>query len=254
MITKQDARNKKLADRDAISLTFRYEKSKSICKEFAAELDSIAARRAVTAKRGTNGATHRDLASESDAFQPDVSCISADSEAVEPIENESDSLCMPNADERRLRLAAYEPMRSEVDVHPLLDHAYATGWQVFLPCMAKDAPEAPAHMVFFEMPRERLNADRPAFLDHPARPYLLSDLAAEGWQPADVSTFDAVAVPMVAFDNRNMRLGYGGGNYDRFLPQLRKDCFVAGVAFEEQRMEEVPTEPHDLALPHIFTA
>lgn len=254
MITKRDARNKKLADRDGISLTFRYEKSKSICKEFANELDNIAARKAANAQRATNGATHHDPSSKSDIFQPDVSCISPDSEAIESIENKPDSPCMPNAGECQLRLAAYEPMRSEVDVHPLIEHAYATGWQVFLPCMAKDAPKTPAHMVFFEIPQDRLNADRPAFLDHPARPYLLSELATEGWKPADVSAFDAVAVPMVAFDDRNMRLGYGGGNYDRFLPHLRKDCFVAGVAFKEQRMEEVPTEPHDLALPRIFTA
>lgn len=254
MITKQDARNKKLADRDAISLTFRYEKSKSICKEFAAELDSIAARQTAAATQATNGAACCDPVSKSDAFQPDVSCESADDRAIKPIDCKPDTPSIPHASKRQLRLAAYEPMRSEVDVHPLLDHAYATGWQVFLPCMAKDSFETPAHMVFFEIPQARLSTNRPAFLDHPARPYLLSDLAADGWQPADVSTFDAVAVPMVAFDGRNMRLGYGGGNYDRFLPQLRKDCFVAGVAFEEQRMKEVPTEPHDLALSRIFTA
>lgn len=205
MIAKQDARNKKISQRNAIPLTIRCEKSISICNSFAAELDRIA--------KAADGAPSR-----------------------------------------QLNLAAYEPMRSEVDVHPLLERAYAAGWRVFLPCMAKDASDVPARMVFFDMPLERLSENRPAFLDHPARPYLLADLAAEGWQPADVSTFDAVAVPMVAFDNGNMRLGYGGGNYDRFLPRLRKDCFVAGVAFEEQRMEEVPTEPHDLALPHIFTA
>ena len=222
--------------------------------EFAAELDSIAARQTATASQAANGTACCDPASESAAFQPDVSCEPPDIEVVESIENKPDSPSMPNAGERQLRLAAYEPMRSEVDVHPLLEHAYAAGWQVFLPCMAKDSFEMPAHMVFFEIPQTRLSTNRPAFLDHPARPYLLSDLAAEGWQPADASTFDAVAVPMVAFDGRNMRLGYGGGNYDRFLPQLRKDCFVAGVAFEEQRMEEVPTEPHDLALPRIFTA
>ncbi len=154
----------------------------------------------------------------------------------------------------QLRIAAYEPMRSEVDVHPLLDHCYARGWQVYLPCMAKDAPDAPARMVFFRMPPERLRINRPAFLDHPAKPYLISDLEADGWKAADVSTFRAVAVPMVAFDGSNMRLGYGGGNYDRFLPQLSPDCFVAGVAFEEQREDCVPIEPHDLALPAIFSA
>ena len=52
-----------------------------------------------------------------------------------------------------------------------------------------------------------------------------------------------------------MRLGYGGGNYDRFLPEAASmTAFVAGVAFEEQRVDRVSTEPHDLPLPRIFSA
>ena len=51
-----------------------------------------------------------------------------------------------------------------------------------------------------------------------------------------------------------MRLGYGGGNYDRFLRELRCDAVVCGIAFREQEVEAVPTEPHDLALPKIIVA
>ena len=51
-----------------------------------------------------------------------------------------------------------------------------------------------------------------------------------------------------------MRLGYGGGNYDRFLRELRSDAVVCGIAFREQEVKAVPTEPHDLALPKIIIA
>ena len=119
--------------------------------------------------------------------------------------------------------------------------------------MAKDDPDAPAHMVFFPIEQNHLTEQRPAFLDHPARPYLLDDLHAQGWREADEQLFDIAVIPLVAFDSGLMRLGYGGGNYDRFLPELRDDCFVAGVAFEEQHIDRVPTEPHDLPLPHIFS-
>lgn len=159
-----------------------------------------------------------------------------------------------SASAKKLRIAAYEPMNSEVDVHPLLHAAYERGWEVYLPCMTKDAPDTPAHMVFFPITPNHLTEQRPAFLDHPARPYLLDDLHGQGWQEADEQLFDVAAIPLVAFDDGLMRLGYGGGNYDRFLPKLRHDCFVAGVAFEEQRVEHVPTEPHDLPLPRIFSA
>lgn len=158
------------------------------------------------------------------------------------------------ASAKQLRIAAYEPMTSEVDVHPLLFAAHERDWEVFLPCMAKDAPDAPAHMVFFPIEQNHLTEQRPAFLDHPARPYLLDDLHAQGWREADEQLFDVAVIPLVAFDSGLMRLGYGGGNYDRFLPKLRDDCFVAGVAFEEQRIDRVPTEPHDLPLPRIFSA
>lgn len=153
-----------------------------------------------------------------------------------------------------LQIAAYEPMRSEVDVHPILRFAYERNWLVYLPCMAKDSESSPARMVFFQLDEQQVFANRPEFLDHPARPYLLSDLHDNGWREVDPNVFDVAIIPMVAFDDTLMRLGYGGGNYDRFLPMLRTDCFVAGVAFEEQRIDHVPTEPHDLPLPRIFTA
>lgn len=159
-----------------------------------------------------------------------------------------------NASNRQLRIAAYEPMNSEVDVHPLLHAAYERGWEVYLPCMAKDTLDTPARMVFFPIRPSHLTEQRPAFLDHPARPYLLDDLHMQGWQEVDEQLFDIAAIPLVAFDDTLMRLGYGGGNYDRFLPKLRHDCLVAGVAFEEQRVDSVPTEPHDLPLPRIFSA
>ena len=83
------------------------------------------------------------------------------------------------ASAKQLHIAAYEPMTSEVDVHPLLFAAYERDWEVFLPCMAKDAPDAPSHMVFFPITQNHLTKQRPAFLDHPARPYLLDDLHAQ---------------------------------------------------------------------------
>ena len=69
-----------------------------------------------------------------------------------------------------LQIAAYEPMRSEVDVHPILRFAYERNWLVYLPCMAKDSESSPARMVFFQLDEQQVFANRPEFLDHPARP------------------------------------------------------------------------------------
>ena len=63
-----------------------------------------------------------------------------------------------------------------------------------------------------------------------------------------------VVVPLVAFDRTGARLGYGGGCYDRYLPILSLACQIVGIAFDEQRVDHVPTDAHDLPLPNIVSA
>lgn len=47
------------------------------------------------------------------------------------------------------------------------------------------------------------------------------------------------------------RLGYGGGNYDRYLTQIQDGTRIAAVAFAEQEVNEVPIEAHDIRVPII---
>lgn len=62
-------------------------------------------------------------------------------------------------------------------------------------------------------------------------------------------------VPLLAFDARGYRLGYGGGFYDRTLEALRASGPVTaiGFAFAAQEVPEVPTEPTDQRLDAIIT-
>jgi len=57
---------------------------------------------------------------------------------------------------------------------------------------------------------------------------------------------DVVLLPGVAFNRTGGRLGYGGGYYDRFLPQLRADCVKVALAYELQVVDELPVEEHDV--------
>ena len=63
-----------------------------------------------------------------------------------------------------------------------------------------------------------------------------------------------IVVPLVAFDRTGARLGYGGGCYDLYLSTLSASCQIIGTAFDEQRVEHVPTDAHDLPLPNIISA
>lgn len=64
---------------------------------------------------------------------------------------------------------------------------------------------------------------------------------------------DAVIIPGVAFDQQGMRLGYGGGYYDRLLPMCRTDCLRIGIAFDEQIVHHIPAEDHDASVDVIVT-
>ncbi len=61
-----------------------------------------------------------------------------------------------------------------------------------------------------------------------------------------------VIVPGLAFTAEGVRLGYGAGFYDRFLPQLSVPN--AGVCFTEQLVDELPTEPHDVLVQQVISA
>jgi 5-formyltetrahydrofolate cyclo-ligase len=62
-------------------------------------------------------------------------------------------------------------------------------------------------------------------------------------------------VPMLAWDRRGYRLGYGGGFYDRTLEGLRAKgpVLAIGFAFAAQEVEAVPTEPTDQRLDAVVT-
>lgn len=186
-------------------------------------------------------------------------------------------------------LALYSAMKSEVDLAPLALAASAAGWNVCYPLMLEKheiIPYQTGSMAFFTPPqktsRNKEQLPIPAqlrnlgssqvpltcnptpssafaspdeadeILAQPLRRHTVRALEETGFTYVTPSGIDAIIVPLVAFDDDHFRLGYGGGNYDTFLPQLREDCLVIGVAFEEQRVDAVPREPHDLPLPSIL--
>ncbi len=68
---------------------------------------------------------------------------------------------------------------------------------------------------------------------------------------SDVITPACLLVSLTAFDSQGNRMGRGAGFFDRYLAAT--DCDIVGVGFETQRVELVPTESHDVAMPIMVT-
>ena len=66
---------------------------------------------------------------------------------------------------------------------------------------------------------------------------------------------DIIFVPMVAFDNRLFRIGYGGGYYDRYIGKIsnKKNLLKVGIAHSCQKINRVPTNNYDMKLDIIIT-
>jgi 5-formyltetrahydrofolate cyclo-ligase len=66
---------------------------------------------------------------------------------------------------------------------------------------------------------------------------------------------DVLLVPMLAFDRKGYRMGYGGGFYDRTLAKLcsLKKVTAIGIAYAGQEIDMVPRDDHDQPLDWIMT-
>lgn len=151
-------------------------------------------------------------------------------------------------------VAVYAAMGSEVDPAAFAAAAAARGWRVAYPCMlsASDAAACGQRMCMRTVAAGDVSAT--PFITHPTRAFAATDIDNNRCPIVPAAELDMVVVPLVAFDRTGARLGYGGGCYDRYLPMLSPACQIIGIAFDEQRVEHVPTEAHDQPLPNIISA
>jgi len=135
-------------------------------------------------------------------------------------------------------IAGYMPIGSEIDPRILMERLARRGSELCLPDVV--VPDAPL-------------AFRSWTAGAPLRTgaYGISVPEAD----AEVVTPDLLLVPMLAFDRRGYRLGYGGGFYDRTMARLREtsDILSVGLAFSGQVRDDLPVGPHDMRLDWIVT-
>lgn len=134
-------------------------------------------------------------------------------------------------------IAGYAAIRSEIDPAPGLERLNTQGYQICLPVV-----EGPARPLGFR-----------AWT--PGEPLIPGAFGALIPESAEPTTPDLLIVPLLAFDARGFRLGYGGGFYDRTLERLRasRPTKALGFAYAAQQQDQVPTEPTDQPLDGIVT-
>lgn len=133
-------------------------------------------------------------------------------------------------------IAGYMPIRTEIDVLPAMQ-ALSERSVLGVPVIQG----AGQPLVFHRWTPDAAMVDGP--------------YGARVPEIADPVVPSVVIVPLVAFDPFGMRLGYGGGFYDRTLQRLREKATVhaVGFAYAAQRMDRLPKEPTDQPLDAIVT-
>ena len=132
----------------------------------------------------------------------------------------------------------YAPLPDEIDLLPLLERALAEGKTVALP---RFVPETGVYA-----------AGRITDLARDCAPGKLGILEpAARCTPFALNLLDLALVPGVGFDAAGHRLGRGAGYFDRILAQVAGT--KCGVAFDQQMVQQIPAEPHDISLNCILT-
>jgi 5-formyltetrahydrofolate cyclo-ligase len=137
-----------------------------------------------------------------------------------------------------LSVSGFFPYKSEIDTRPLLGRLAGEGWTTALPIVIANGEPLIFRRWYPGQPTV------PGMWDIP-----------QPTQDEPLIEPDVLLVPMLAFDRKGYRLGYGGGFYDRTLAKLRtkKSVTAIGVAYAGQEVDSVPRDAHDQPLDFIMT-
>ncbi|WP_408005195.1 5-formyltetrahydrofolate cyclo-ligase [Saccharopolyspora rectivirgula] len=145
------------------------------------------------------------------------------------------------ARERAIRsVGAYVPVKGEPGSTKLLDGLQEQGCRVLLPVVASD--DAPLDWAVYTG-RQSLQRAR----------FGLLEPTGERLGPEAIAQAQALLVPALAVDRSGVRLGRGAGYYDRSLPLAAPQAVLIGVVRDDEFVEELPAEPHDVRMTAVVT-
>ena len=133
----------------------------------------------------------------------------------------------------------FASFRTEVDTTELIKTSLSAGKRAVLPKVKKDTQE----LLLYEI--TDFAQLSPGYMNIPEPPVDERQMS--------INDVDLVIIPGAGFDISGSRIGFGGGYYDRLLAGLQKPVPVIAPAYEEQVVDSLPSEPHDIRVQMIVT-
>lgn len=136
------------------------------------------------------------------------------------------------------RIALYRAFKGEVPVERLAEYFMELGITCCFPRIEN------GDMIFYDC---KSLADS----EFERSPMGIKEPLASG-KRADPESIDVVVLPAVAYNEEGVRLGMGGGYYDRFIGNLGADRpYLLGICYEFQLCSAVPVTDHDICADFI---
>ena len=139
--------------------------------------------------------------------------------------------------DKKIKIALYYPSSNEVNVLKILDLDYFKKFDFSLPAIEKNST-----MNFYKWKNnDILNINKFGILE-----------------PEKVNKIipNFILVPLLAYDSKKNRLGYGKGFYDKYLNKfnkIKRNIMTIGIAFSFQKYQKLPTNNRDYKLDYIIT-
>jgi 5-formyltetrahydrofolate cyclo-ligase len=134
----------------------------------------------------------------------------------------------------------YASFRTEVDTIGMIEESFRMGKSVFVPKVDK----IQHRLQLYEI--KDLRELSPGYMGIP-EPFLPDQRVRV------IKDVDLAIVPGACFDRFGNRLGYGAGYYDILLSDVKKKIPFIALAYEEQLIDAIPSEKHDIKVDAIVT-
>ncbi|WP_296256602.1 5-formyltetrahydrofolate cyclo-ligase [uncultured Ezakiella sp.] len=129
-------------------------------------------------------------------------------------------------------ICSFVSFRSEVDTHDFIEESLRRGKRVLVPVV----DNATKTLVLCEIR---------SFLDLKKGYMGILEPEVREDNIVEPGAIDLCIVPGAVFDDFGYRIGYGGGFYDKLLPELRSDAKTIGICYDIQRVEKLVPDEYD---------